>query len=84
MTYRVVFFAVALLALVGFTAQAETFFIKGREKPVTGNVVSEDAKVVKISILTPKKKDEDIPATDIIDIHYEGIVPASLGLKGGA
>jgi predicted negative regulator of RcsB-dependent stress response len=75
----------ALLAIIGFSARADTIIIRGQEKPLIGNVKSEDAKTV-VVVTDPKKKkgEETIPSADIVEIYYENITPSTLTVKGGA
>jgi tetratricopeptide (TPR) repeat protein len=80
MTYRSLFASLLFLTL-GLTGRADTIFVRGREKPVNGDVKAEDAKAV---VVTVKKTDEAIPGLDVIDIHYDSIGPAALRLSGGA
>jgi tetratricopeptide (TPR) repeat protein len=85
MTWRVFCLATCVAAVLISAARCETFFIKGREKPVSGNVVSEDAKSVVINIPGAKKKtDEVVAAADINDIHYDTPAFSKLAFKGGA
>jgi len=71
--------------MAGLYARADTVVVKSREKAVTGDIRSEDAKGIVISTLVDKKKaDELFPAADVIDVHYDDIKPIDLTLSGGA
>jgi tetratricopeptide (TPR) repeat protein len=86
MTHRVLFVSLVLFAAVGPPARADLVFVRGREKPVNGDVKSEDAKAVVVTVKDAKKKsvDESIPAMDVLDIHYDSLGPAELRLGSGA
>lgn len=77
--------AVLLSALVGLPARGDEVIVKGREKPVVGDLRNEDAKGVVINALLDKKKvDQVFPAIDVLDVHYDDIKPVTLNLSGGA
>ena len=85
MKSRAPFAVFALLAILGFSTRADTIVIRGHEKPLIGNVKSENAKTV-VVVTDPKKKkaEETIPSADIVEIFYENITPSTLTVKGGA
>ena len=85
MKFRALFAGLALLATLGFSARADTIIIRGQEKPLMGNVKSEDAKTVVVVTDAKKKKGEEtVPSVDIVEIVYESINPSTLTVKGGA
>ncbi len=80
--YMIGFFAIALFTL---SVRADAVFVKNREKAIFGTVKFEDGKGITVAVLVKGKKvDEQIPAADLIDIHYDDITPAELRLAGGA
>jgi len=85
MKSRAPFAVFALLAILGLSVRADTIIIRGQEKPLIGNVKSENAKTV-VVVTDPKKKkaEETIPSADIVEIFYENITPSTLTVKGGA
>jgi tetratricopeptide (TPR) repeat protein len=85
MTSRVLFAACVLFATLGMSVRADTVYVRGLEKPVVGNVKSEDAITVVVASVDLKNKgDQKVPSVDIIDIVYDTVAPAALTLKGGA
>ena len=75
---------VALLA-INLSASADTIFVRGRDKPLVGEIKSEDATTVVFGTIIAKKKvDEKIPSLDVLDIHYDDVLPIGLRLTGGA
>jgi tetratricopeptide (TPR) repeat protein len=62
--------------------RADSVFVKGREKGISGAVKSEDATAV--TLVNSNKVTEKIPASDVIDIHYDDIKPIALILASGA
>jgi tetratricopeptide (TPR) repeat protein len=81
MSKRLVFPAFILLAAVVGPAPADSITVRGREKPVLGEITNEDAASVTIVV---KKTPEKIPAADVIDVYYTGITPPTLYLGKGA
>jgi hypothetical protein len=85
MRYRFILSILCSLTFVGVFVRADSLFVKGREKALTGDIRSEDAKgIVMYTQLDKKKADELFPAADILDVHYDDIKPVDLTLAGGA
>lgn len=74
MPYRLLFATLFIFAAGGLSGRADTIFRKG-EKPVLGEVTSEDASGVTVVV---KKMKEKIPGVDVLDVHYDGVNPATL------
>ena len=84
MLHRILF-ALLAVALGALSVRADAVFVKGAEKPKFGLVKNEDGKGVTLSTTAKGKKlDENIPAEDILDIHYDDVTPAELRLAGGS
>ncbi len=72
--------AVLILCAAALSASADSVFVKGLPKPMTGDVKNEDVKGI---TLQKGKATELVPAADILDVHYEDVKPAALRLAGG-
>ena len=82
MNFRKIITVIVLLGGAGLSARGDTIFVTGADKPVVGDVKSEDAKAVVVS--AAKKANQSIPGADVTDIHYESLGPTDLRLKDGA
>jgi len=85
MQYRLSLCVLFSLAVICLVAKADTLIVKGRDKAVTGDVRTEDAKGIVFNTLVDKKKiDELFPASDILNVQYDDIKPVDLTLAGGS
>ena len=85
MKCRLLFGMLFSIAVLSLSARADTLFVKGRDKPVIGDIKTEDAKGIVINTTVDKKKvDELHPASEVLDVQYADVKPVDLNLSGGA